>query len=91
MLFAALIVAFAVVARAADVRMEPSVNVFSSANWQKEKVIDENEILKTTFVLKHDQAAMADFEKTLLDITNPQSKNYAKWLTVSDTYFFPFF
>jgi len=82
MLFAALLVVLAVTARAADVRMEPSVNVFSSSNWLKEKVINENDIIKTSFVLKHDPVAMEAFEKTVLDLSNPKSKNYAKWLTV---------
>ncbi len=82
MLFAALLVVLAVTARAADVRMEPSVNVFSSSNWLKEKVIGENDIIKASFVLKHDPAAMEAFEKTVTDLSNPKSKNYAKWLTV---------
>jgi hypothetical protein len=86
MLFAVLLVALAVTARAVDVRMEPSVNVFSSPNWLKEKVINENDVIKTSFVLKHDKNAMAAFEKNLLDISNPKSKNYGKWLTVSYYY-----
>lgn len=82
MLFAALLVVLAVSARAADVRMEPSVNVFSSSNWLKEKVISETDIIKTTFALKHDPVAMEAFEKTVKDLSNPKSKNYGKWLSV---------
>jgi len=80
MLFALLVVALAVVARAADVRMEPSVNVFSSSKWQLEKTPIDNDVIKTTFVLKHDKAAMEAFERTLLDRSNPKSSNYGKWL-----------
>lgn len=83
MIFAILLVAVAVTARAGDVRMEPSVNTFSSSKWLKEKVAIENDVLEATFVLKHDKAATAEFEKTLLDISNPKSPNYRKWLTVS--------
>lgn len=82
MLFAALLVVLAVTARAADVRMEPEVNVFSSSNWLKEKVIGENDVIKTTFVLKRDKSAMEAFEKTAMDLSNPKSKNYSNWLTV---------
>lgn len=82
MLFVLLLVALAVVARAADVRMEPSVNTFSSSKWMKEKSLNENDIIKTTFVLKHDKSKVAAFEKTLLDLSTPTSKNYGKWLKV---------
>ena len=83
MFFAILVVALAVTARAADVRMEPSINTFSSSRWIKEQVSNENDVIKTTFVLKHDKAAMQDFEKTLYDLSTPSSKNYGKWLSVS--------
>jgi hypothetical protein len=82
MLFAVLLIALAVVARAADVRMEPSVNTFSSTKWLKEKASIENDVIQTTFALKHNKAALADFERTLLDISNPKSANYGKWLSV---------
>lgn len=88
MLFALLVVALAVVARAADVRMEPSVNVFSSSKWQLEKTPIDNDVIKTTFVLKHDKAAMEAFERTLLDRSNPKSSNYGKWLKVSFIFIF---
>mmetsp|Transcript_17352 Transcript_17352/g.29335 ORF Transcript_17352/g.29335 Transcript_17352/m.29335 type:complete len:565 (+) Transcript_17352:65-1759(+) len=80
MLFVALIVVLAVVAQAADVRMEPSVNVFSSSMWLKEKTIDENSIIKATIVLKTDKSALEKFEKELLDLSTPTSANYGKWL-----------
>jgi tripeptidyl-peptidase-1 len=76
-----LLIALAVVARAADVRMEPSVNTFSSTKWLKEKASIENDVIQTTFALKHNKAALADFERTLLDISNPKSANYGKWLS----------
>lgn len=88
MLFALLLVAVAVVARAADVRMEPSVNTFSSSKWLKERTINENDIIQTTFVLRHDKSKVADFEKTLLDLSTPSSKNYGKWLKVKSSLFF---
>lgn len=88
MLFAILLVALAVAARAADVRMEPSVNVFSSSKWLKEKQSIENDVIQTTFVLKHDKSATTEFERTLLDISNPKSPNYGKWLKVLLSDFF---
>jgi hypothetical protein len=87
MLFAVLLIALAVVARAADVRMEPSVNTFSSTKWLKEKASIENDVIQTTFALKHNKAALADFERTLLEISNPKSANYGKWLSVSNAIF----
>jgi hypothetical protein len=83
MLFAILVVALAVTARAADVRMEPSVNKFSSSKWVQEKTSIENDVIQTNFVLKHDRAAMADFERLLLDHSNPKSPNFGKWMTVN--------
>lgn len=64
------------------VRMEPSVNTFSSPGWLKEKAsaLKETDMIKTIFVLKHDPAAMKEFEKTLLDLSTPTSPNYGKWL-----------
>jgi hypothetical protein len=82
MIFALLLVTLAVSAVALDVRMEPSVNVFSSAKWLKENTLNENDIIKTTFVLRRDKAVLKEFERTLLDRATPKSKNYGKWLKV---------
>lgn len=73
--------AMAAAASGATVQMEPSVNTFSSPNWIQEKRADMKENVKAMFVLKHDSTAMNEFEKRLLDIASPKSKNYGKWLT----------
>ena len=83
MIFAVVLIALAVTAHAADVRMEPSVNVFSSNHWLKEKASIENDVIQTTFVLKHDKAAVAEFERILVDRSNPKSENYGKWMKVT--------
>eukprot|EP00286_Rhodomonas_abbreviata_P018121 CAMPEP_0181305184 /NCGR_PEP_ID=MMETSP1101-20121128/9579_1 /TAXON_ID=46948 /ORGANISM="Rhodomonas abbreviata, Strain Caron Lab Isolate" /LENGTH=568 /DNA_ID=CAMNT_0023411053 /DNA_START=22 /DNA_END=1728 /DNA_ORIENTATION=- len=66
-------------ATAADVRMEPSVHTFSSPMWLQE-TIHQDDVVKMTIVLKHDKAAMQSFEKELIDLSTPSSKNYGKWL-----------
>lgn len=81
MLAVVLLVAVIVVASATDlVRMEPSVNTFSSSSWLKEKVLPQDHVVNAIFVLKTDNTAVQNFEKTLLDISTPSSKNYGKWL-----------
>lgn len=84
-MFVILIVAIiVVVAASANVRMEPSVNVFSSNMWLKEpKPLNENDQIKMIFVLKHDSNKIKKFEHTLLDLSTPTSANYAKWLKVN--------
>jgi subtilase family serine protease len=72
--------AFIAVCSADLVRMEQSVNQFSSSNWIFENTIIENTIIKAIFVLKHDESALKSFEENLLDISSPKSKNYGKWL-----------
>lgn len=86
-MFIAIAIVLAVVAvsiNAEYVRMEPAVNTFSSANWLKEKSINENDIVKTIFVLKHEKSVLESYEKTLIDLSTPSSKNYGKWLTADE-------
>jgi len=64
--------------------MEPEVNTFSSSNWLREKMMARDHEVKAVFVLKHDSAAVAAFEKNLIDIATPSSKNYGKWLKPAD-------
>eukprot|EP01038_Epipyxis_sp_PR26KG_P014206 gene14206-19060_t len=63
------------------VRMEPSVNTFSSSKWIRESS-NGDAVIKAVFVLKHDSDAMKKFEFNLLDTSNPKSSNYGKWLTI---------
>jgi subtilase family serine protease len=62
------------------VRMESNVNFFSSRNWLKEKTFDENAEIKAIFVMKHDRSVMYELDKKLMDISNPSSPNYGKWM-----------
>jgi len=78
------ILAFLAVTSAEMVRMEPSVDKFSSSNWILESSIDETKVIKAIFVLKHEESALQSFEKNLLDISSPKSKNYGKWMSSSD-------
>ena len=80
--FVTLVVAFAVAANAANVRMEPTVNTFASGMWLKEKTLKETDVIKAVFVLKHDASAIKAFDRKLIDISTPKSPNYGNWLSV---------
>eukprot|EP01031_Cornospumella_fuschlensis_P039201 gene39201-47698_t len=86
MLFARLLVLLAVLACALAnyVRMEPSVGTFSSSAWLKEGKLQDNDVVRAVFVLKHDPMAVKQFEANLLDIATPSSKNYGQWLNAED-------
>jgi uncharacterized membrane protein YjjP (DUF1212 family) len=74
------------------VRMEPSVNVFSSRFWLKERTVDEYASVRAVFALKHNRANMEELDHKLMDISNPNSQNYGKWMKVNFSFFcFPFF
>ena len=62
-------------------QMEPTVNAFTSKNWIKERRASQGDVVKANIVLKHDPEALKKFEKDLLDIATPSSKNYGKWMT----------
>jgi hypothetical protein len=73
------------------VRMEPSVNVFSSRFWLKERTVDEYASVRAVFALKHNRANMEELDHKLMDISNPNSQNYGKWMKVNFSFFcFPF-
>ncbi len=81
--FVTIIVAMAVASSSAsNVRMEPSVDVFSSSKWIKEKSLKDSDVIKAVFVLKHEISQIKSFEKKLLDISSPKSANYGKWMKV---------
>jgi len=61
--------------------MEPSVNVFSSSLWTNLGPTLSNDMVDATFILKRDKAVVKKFEEQLLDLSNPSSKNFRKWLT----------
>jgi hypothetical protein len=65
------------------VRMEPTVQTFSSSNWLKEGALKSDDTVRALFVLKHDPAAVQQFEQHLLDIATPSSPRYGQWLKVS--------
>ncbi len=81
--FVTLVVAFAVAASASNVRMEPSVNTFSSTMWLKEKSLKDTDFVKAVFVLKHDASSIKSFETKILDLSSPKSANYGKWMKVN--------
>lgn len=68
------------------VRMEPSVQTFASSKWLKESALGDDEVIRAVFVLKHDRAALQQFEQNLLDISTPSSARYGQWLKVSDLF-----
>jgi hypothetical protein len=87
MMFTLLIVALAVFVQAVSaalVRMEPDVNTFSSSLWLKEKIMALDHTVNAMFVLKHDSAAIKDFEKNLIEISTPSNPRYGQWLTVNN-------
>lgn len=81
-----LFVVFVVLACAmADfIRMEPSVNTFSSSKWIKEGALKDTDMVKAVFVLKHDPQAVAQFEKELLEMSTPSDPRYGNWFKPAD-------
>lgn len=71
-------------ASGANVQMEPSVKKFSSGNWLQERRAGAEDTIEAMFVLKHDPEAMKAFESKLLDISNPKSKNFGKYLSKAE-------
>ncbi len=65
------------------VRMEPSVNTFSSQNWIKEKTLTEKDTITAIFALKRSPAQVARLERELLARSTPSNSMYGKWLSVS--------
>ena len=60
--------------------MERTVNTFTSSKWIQERNLAENDMVRAVFVLKKDQHAVREFDAKLMDISNPKSANYGKWL-----------
>lgn len=69
---------------AALVQMEPSINVFSSKMWEKVSPANGDEIVQAIFVLKRDSNLVQNFERQLLELSTPKTKNYGKWLSKSE-------
>lgn len=63
------------------VRMEPSVNTFSSKLWRHERTLGDDEIVKAVFALKHDPAAVQAFEKNFFEISTPSHPRYGQFMT----------
>jgi len=79
MIFALVVALTVALVAAENVRMEPSVHTFSSSNWLQEK-INPDSVVTAIFALKTDRSAVLSFEKELIDLSTPSSKNYGKWL-----------
>ena len=64
------------------IRMEASVNKFSSKQWlQQTQPPDEDAVVTAIFALKRDRVKADLFEKNLLGLATPHSPTYGKWLT----------
>lgn len=71
------------------VRMESSINMFSSSKWTKMEDphhLQDDHIIKAIFVLQHDLVEIKALEKIFNDVSNPTSQNYGKWLEVRTTF-----
>jgi hypothetical protein len=66
------------------VRMESSVNVFSSSKWTKlqSHELKDDHVIQAIFVLQYDSAEIEALEQIFHDVSNPASENYGKWLEV---------
>jgi len=66
------------------VKMEASVNVFSSAKWTKLEPhhLKDDHVIQAIFVLQYDSAEIQALEQKFHDLSDPTSKNYGKWLQV---------
>jgi hypothetical protein len=65
------------------VRMEPSVTVFSGRHWRKLGKTDEDAPVKVVFALKHNQNTIQQLDQKLMEVSNPSSRNYGKYMTVN--------
>lgn len=61
--------------------LEPEIKKFSSDKWNNKGAAKGTNIITPVFMINRDSSAVARFEKQLLDISNPSSPNYGKWLT----------
>lgn len=79
-MFAGIVVlsTFLALASSEFVRMEASVNTFSSTKWLKEKSMNEEATIKTIFVMK--QNKLDGMEKLLKDVSSPSSAKYGQYL-----------
>lgn len=66
------------------VRMESSVNIFSSSKWTKlqSHELKDDHVIHAIFVLQYDSAEIEALEKIFHDVSDPASENYGKWLEV---------
>jgi tripeptidyl-peptidase-1 len=66
------------------VRMESDVSVFNSSTWIMGERVTNQDMITIRFALKHDSYKVAQFEQLFLDISNPQSENFGKWLSTDE-------
>jgi len=67
------------------VRMESSINMFSSSKWTKIEDphhLQDDHVIQAIFVLQYDSAEIEALEKVFNDVSNPTSQKYGKWLEV---------
>ena len=63
-------------------RMEASVNIFSSDRWIRlTQQPDRDATVTATFALKHSPEKHLEIESILMDLSTPNSANYGKWLS----------
>eukprot|EP00928_Gymnodinium_smaydae_P013701 TRINITY_DN14980_c0_g6_i2.p1 TRINITY_DN14980_c0_g6~~TRINITY_DN14980_c0_g6_i2.p1 ORF type:complete len:596 (+),score=122.56 TRINITY_DN14980_c0_g6_i2:32-1819(+) len=56
-------------------------NPGSTSSWSKAARAKSDELVDLIFMLRHDKAALASFEQTLLDVSTPGSKTYGRHLS----------
>jgi len=66
------------------VRMEPKVNVFTSANWKMEKVLADDEPISAIFAIRNDPAKLAQLEKEFWEISDPKHKRYGQYYKLEE-------
>jgi len=75
------------VAVAAEQRqiLEQDVEIFDAPHWQRVSRAGKAETVIPTFMLKHDAAAVREFEKTFYAISTPGNPRYGQHLTKAQT------
>jgi tripeptidyl-peptidase-1 len=66
------------------VRMESDISVFSGPHWIKGERVTNEDMITIRFALRHDSYKVEQFEELFLDISNPQSVNFGKWLSAAE-------
>ena len=62
-------------------QLEDDVNKFEAKNWSNRGSARGSDTITPVFLIQRDASVVAKFEKQLLDVSNPKSPNYGKWLS----------